>query len=583
MKWAVWTAVFVTLVAPAAMAQEFPPLEVNEFDINGVEKIQIKTDLVSYQFSADDAVLESIYIHFNTFDTQPTELLPGVNTDAETFRALVANGVVSPFRLDFDERDDGVYAYTITHLEQGRVELTFTRLSGELQITKKFTIENDPYYRVRFALSLINTGSTTLTFDQGYTMMFTAGLAEIDDPDEVYLSDNERTTSVPIPPDNFGGVGFQGQGLSLFLKNETPTFGDTNTTLLPSFGLNNFGQKMLGSRVESLTLAAGASANYDFLMYGGRLKYVLMDESGLGVVAGKGPFSQFLVPMIQGLEWLYRWTGNYGWAIIIFTLLTRIIMYPLLRKQFQSMAKMRELQPKLNRLKERYPTFNELRKLDKDGDMAELQAKAKDNREKMQKKMMEIYQKQGVNPLGGCLPSLIQMPFLILLWRTILYSAESVHFSPGFLWMTDMSQPDPFYILVVITAGFMVMQTKMTPQMSTGGQNQIMMWMFPLMMVVFLKDFPAGLWLYYFLTTAIQVLQQMFINREIAANTPPEDEVDDVVVEDDEPEPPAPPKAKEVKKESDDSAEATEEDKSYDTEDEPSEESLDEEDEVDKK
>ena len=245
-----------------------------------------------------------------------------------------------------------------------------------------------------------------------------------------------------------------------------------------------------------------------------------MDQSGLAEVAGNGAFSQLLVWTIQGLDWLYAWTGNYGWAIILFTILTRIVFFPLLRTQFHSMSKMREVQPKLLKLRERYPGLGELRKTHADLGMAELQARARENREKLNRKMMELYQREGVNPLGGCLPTLLQFPFLILLWRTILYSAEAVHYSPGFMWIGDLSQPDPLYILVVLTTVVMILQTKLTPQMTTGGQNQLLIYAMPLVMAVVLKDFPAGLWLYYFLTTAIQVGQQVFINWEIAQKRP---------------------------------------------------------------
>jgi len=519
--------IFTVAVVQAA------PIETKVIGSDDSEKIQIKTDLMNYQFNVTNAELESAFIHFNTFDTQPTELLPGVSTDPATLFVSVPQGASLPFRTSFDDTDDSLYSYDLKTIDDATVEITFTKTVDGLEISKMYTIHNDAFYAIDFEFSLTNVSGETLNLDDGYTLTLSGGIAQIGENNlqTAYLFNNQKSETIQPPPNLFGGLGYLGQGLAMFLKNET-IGNDSNTIVTPWIGQDTIGRRLLGTRVEAIELENNESVTYDYLMYAGRWKYMLMDHSGLGEIAGKGPFSQFLVPTIQGLEWLYKTTGNYGWAIIIFTILTRVLMFPLLRQQFHSMAKMREVQPKMTRLKDRYPSLNELRKRHPDMDAGELQARARANRDKMQKKMMELYQKEGVNPLGGCLPSLIQLPFLILLWRTILYSAEAVHYSPGFLWMADLSQPDPLYILVLLTTGLMILQTKTTPQMGAGGgQNQMLMYLMPVMMAVFLRDFPAGLWLYYFLTTGIQVLQQLFINREIAGKpkspTLTEDDEDD--------------------------------------------------------
>ncbi|MFW6422149.1 MAG: YidC/Oxa1 family membrane protein insertase, partial [Candidatus Bipolaricaulota bacterium] len=161
---------------------------------------------------------------------------------------------------------------------------------------------------------------------------------------------------------------------------------------------------------------------------------------------------------------------------------------------YRSMGKMQELQPKMEEIREEY----------------------EDDRQKQQEAMMELYKEEGVNPMGGCLPMFIQLPILILLWRAILYSAEQIHLSPGFLWLNDLSLHDPYYILVALTVGIMIVQQQLmqTPG-GGGGQNKWMGLVFPLFMGVMLHNFPAGLWLYYFLTTLFQVGQQSFINWEM--------------------------------------------------------------------
>ena len=168
-----------------------------------------------------------------------------------------------------------------------------------------------------------------------------------------------------------------------------------------------------------------------------------------------------------------------------------------MRKQYHSMAKMQKLTPKMQQLRQRF----------------------KDDRQLQQQKLMELYKKEGVNPMGGCLPMVIQLPILVLLWKAILYSAEQIHLSPGFLWLSDLSLRDPYFILVILTTAVMMLQSKLMTPMTAGegsGSQKYMGYIFPVFMAVFLYNFPAGLWLYYFLTTILQVGQQYFVNWELA-------------------------------------------------------------------
>lgn len=219
----------------------------------------------------------------------------------------------------------------------------------------------------------------------------------------------------------------------------------------------------------------------------------MLSNVGLGAIDDIGIFSQLLVPVIGFLNTLYDFTGNYGWAIILFTVLIRVLLYPLMRNMYRSMAKMQELQPKIQEIQDEY-----------------------EDREEQQKEMMALYKEEDVNPMGGCLPMFIQLPILILLWRAIMYSSEAIHMSPGFLWLSDLSQSDPYYILVVLTVVTMIVQQQMMQSPGGGGgQSKLMSFGFPLFMGIFLRDFPAGLWLYYFLTQIFMIGQQAFINWEM--------------------------------------------------------------------
>jgi YidC/Oxa1 family membrane protein insertase len=266
-----------------------------------------------------------------------------------------------------------------------------------------------------------------------------------------------------------------------------------NSGVSPFLTRKPSGNKQFGAELD----VNPGTTSYMFSLYGGRRQYLLMEHSGLGELDNPGTGARLIIPVVQFLNLLYRYTGNYGWAILLFTVITRIVLFPLMRRQYHSMAKMQKLQPKMKRIQERF----------------------KDDRQIMQQKLMEMYKKEGVNPMGGCLPLFIQLPILILLWKAILYCSAFIRLSPGFLWIPDLSMRDPYFILVILTTLAMILQQKMMTPMTAGdakGSQKYMGYIMPIFMAVFLYNFPAGLWFYYFLTTIFQVGQQYFVDWEMA-------------------------------------------------------------------
>lgn len=189
------------------------------------------------------------------------------------------------------------------------------------------------------------------------------------------------------------------------------------------------------------------------------------------------------------LEFLYSYLHNYGWAIIILTVLIRMLLWPLTRRQTKSMLAMKEINPKLQ----------------------ELQKKYKNQPEKLNKEMMALYKKHGISPLGGCLPMLIQLPILIALFnilRTYPYPVDSA----GFLWIADLGQRDPWYILPVLTV---ITQYISQSQMSTDPKQAQMMMAMPLVIGWMATRFPAGLALYWVAQNAVSVFQQWWDSRTL--------------------------------------------------------------------
>lgn len=197
--------------------------------------------------------------------------------------------------------------------------------------------------------------------------------------------------------------------------------------------------------------------------------------------------SQFLFWLLTKIQLV---VSNWGLAIICITLIVKGAMFPLTKIQYESMAKMRNLKPKIE----------------------ELQARYKDDRQKMGPAMMELYRKEKVNPMGGCLPMLIQMPIFLALYWVFVESVELRH-APFMLWITDLSAQDPYYVLPVLFGISMFLMQKLTPMQVTDPlQQKLMMWM-PVAFSVFFLWFPSGLVLYWFVSNLISLAQMLYIYR----------------------------------------------------------------------
>ncbi|MBK7899839.1 MAG: membrane protein insertase YidC [Azonexus sp.] len=214
---------------------------------------------------------------------------------------------------------------------------------------------------------------------------------------------------------------------------------------------------------------------------------------GLDLVVDYGWLTVIAAPIFWALEAIHKLVGNWGWAIVILTILIKAAFYPLSAASYKSMAKMRVLTPRLMHLKERYG----------------------DDRQRLNQEMMKLYQTEKVNPLGGCLPILVQIPvFIALYW--VLLGAVEMRDAPWILWITDLASQDPFYILPVVMVVTMLIQTKLNPTPPDPMQAKIMMAM-PFIFGVMFFWFPAGLVLYWVVNNILSIAQQWRITQVIEA------------------------------------------------------------------
>ncbi|MBK5074712.1 membrane protein insertase YidC [Budviciaceae bacterium CWB-B4] len=195
-------------------------------------------------------------------------------------------------------------------------------------------------------------------------------------------------------------------------------------------------------------------------------------------------------PLFKLLKFIQGFVGNWGFSIIVITFIVRGIMYPLTKAQYTSMAKMKLLQPKLQAMRERIG----------------------DDKQRMSQEMMALYKEEKVNPLGGCLPLIIQMPIFLALYYMLMGSVELRH-APFALWIHDLSAQDPYYILPLLMGGTMFLIQKMSPTPVTDPMQQKIMTYMPVIFTVFFLWFPSGLVLYYIVSNLVTIIQQKLIYR----------------------------------------------------------------------
>ena len=250
-----------------------------------------------------------------------------------------------------------------------------------------------------------------------------------------------------------------------------------------------------GVKLPVGAIAPGASATVDSRVYIGPQETERLEKvaPGLKLVVDYGWLYILAAPIFQLLKWIHNLAGNWGWAIILLTILIKLVFYPLNAKAGRSMAQMKVLTPKMEKLKELYG----------------------DDRQKLNQAMMELYRTEKINPLGGCLPIVVQIPVFIALYWVLLASIELRH-APWLGWIHDLSAPDPYFILPVIYAVSMLVQTKINPQPADPVQARVMLVM-PIMFSVFFLFFPAGLVLYWVVQNLLSIVQQWHINRTLAA------------------------------------------------------------------
>lgn len=426
-------------------------------------------------------------------DGPPVELLAGpLGIDLAAAVRLVAAQPLGAFPV-YEElaRTATRVVYSWTGPNGLRIEKTFTLEPGryDLELTVRVVNGTSEVLRDRLGLLLIQDFSP---HDDSYSF---TGPAYFKGGDFEEVAAKEFKEGVQVASD----VAWVALMEKYFLVAAVPQGGDTAGLRV---GMHQGMEKvpeaeLLGPVFE---LLPGAETTQGYRVYlGPKLASALAPlGSKMDHVVDYGYFDVLAKPLLWFLNAIFGVIGNYGIAIIILTTVIKGLFWPLSAKSFQSMARMKELQPKMMKIKEKYAN----------------------DKERLNLEVMQLYKSHKVNPLGGCLPMLVQIPFFFALYKILLDSIELRH-APFFLWIQDLSAKDPYYITPLLMGASMYFQQKMTP-VTAGNEAQMKMMMYgmPVIFTFMFLNFPAGLVVYWLVNNVLSIAQQGWMLRQGAKKAP---------------------------------------------------------------
>lgn len=387
-------------------------------------------------------------------------------------------------------------------MEEGKdtLEVQLKAASGDVEMTRTYVFHRDQYV-VDVRVDTVNNGAQAVT-TSAYFQMLRHG----DAPDDAQRFQSVYTGPVVYDEaDKYRKVDFESvrKGKAEYARQGTDGWMALIqhyflTAWLPAAGTprDNYidalpdGIYRVGVKTAAAEIAPGQSATSTMRLYAGPQEQDRLAElaPGLDLTTDYGWLTIIAKPLFVFLSFLHDLVGNWGLAIIILTVVVKVLFYPLSAASYRSMAKMRVVAPKMQQLKERYG----------------------DDKQRMQVELMKLYQTEKINPLGGCLPIMVQIPVFIALYYALIASVELRH-APFYGWITDLSAPDPFYVLPILMGISMIVQTRLNPPPPDPIQAKVMQVM-PIAFSVFFFFFASGLVLYWLVNNVLSIAQQWRIN-----------------------------------------------------------------------
>jgi YidC/Oxa1 family membrane protein insertase len=380
--------------------------------------------------------------------------------------------------------------------EKGQRVIEYTYSDGRVAAKKTFRFTPNEPFLFDFAVNvnppvpyrvMVGPGISTLSPAEADSRVHITGNPIYEANDKFKIIAREETPTVR----SVGTIQFLGIEDNYFM-----------TTLRPDRSSDGVFQKVAffdEKKVRRDDVYAGLNTAADGTVSGeaffGPKETKLLDRYGMGEALQFGWFGLIARFFLEALVWINQFTKNFGFAIIVLTILIKIVLYPLQHKSIVSMKKMQKVQPKVEAIRARY------KKAKTDAEQ----------RQKMNMEMMQLYQKEGINPMAGCLPLVLQLP---ILWGfyNLLSRAIELRGAEWILWIRDLSEKDPTYVLPILMTATMFIQTYITPSTGDPMQRRIFLIM-PLMFGFFFKDFPSGLVLYWLVQNVLTIIQQLIMNK----------------------------------------------------------------------
>ncbi|MBN3494412.1 membrane protein insertase YidC [Vibrio neptunius] len=490
-----------TLPAPT-LADDLDPAPAQQAS---AKTITVTTDVLT--LSIDTVGGDVITADLNQYSAELDSSDPFVLLKNEPGHQFIAqSGLVGPQGIDLSSSNRPAYSVNADSftLEDGQDELRvpMTYQANGLEYTKTFIVKRGSY-AVDVEYDVVNNSGNNATFgmyahlrqnlmDAGGSITMPTYRGGAYSTEETrykkYSFDDmqDRNLSINLPDGQGWAAMIQHYFASAWIPRNEPG------TNLYTRVIGNLGD--IGVRMPNKTIATGDSAKFNATLWVGPKLQEEMAETApnLDLVVDYGWLWFIAKPLHMLLSFIQSFVSNWGLAIIVLTFIVRGAMYPLTKAQYTSMAKMRMLQPKLQAMRERIG----------------------DDRQRMSQEMMELYKKEKVNPLGGCLPLLLQMPIFIALYWALMESVELRH-SPFFGWITDLSAQDPYYILPLLMGASMFLIQKMSPTTVTDPMQQKIMTFMPVLFTGFFLFFPSGLVLYWLVSNIVTLIQQTLIYKAL--------------------------------------------------------------------
>jgi YidC/Oxa1 family membrane protein insertase len=446
---------------------------------SSVEKlVKVETTLYTAVFSSRGGVIKSFHIkEYTDKQSKPMELVPA---DAEV--PALAMGQTRDF--SFAKHNFGISSGDITVAAGNSGKLVFEYADGGVLVRRTYTFGGSSY-RIDLRDETAGLGEYYITPGTGFGKSGETGYAAHIGP--VILDDVDREEFDYVKPPS---------EMKTFAKkvhwvaNEDKYF---FAAIVPISNKPEKPQALVwsanGKAIAAIKCSPGVN---DFVIFAGPKKEELLAplELSLEHIVDFGFFSIIARPIFWLLKYINGFVGNWGFSIIALTLVVRIPFIPLINKGQRSMKKLQKIQPMMTEIREKY----------------------KKDAQKMQSELMELYKKHKVNPMGGCLPMVIQIPVFFALYKVLLVAIE-LRGAPFIFWIKDLSEKDPYYILPVVMGGTMFLQQKMTPSGMDPMQAKIML-MMPIVFTFMFLNFPSGLVVYWLISNIFGISQQFYINKQ---------------------------------------------------------------------